>query len=116
MKLFCKKSASLIKLSCAKHGLRVGALSFIRLSPTVLIQKEDAFYVLGRPQLKGHGSKTALLQQATQTSSSGCLLPVVGPTSLRGDAKGPSEDPFLGSTSAWTQNGLQVCLLRWSTF
>ena len=41
----------------------------LRLSPTVPIQKEEAFHVLGRPQLKGHGSKTALLQQATQTSS-----------------------------------------------
>jgi len=51
-----------------------------------------------------------------QILGSGCLLPVVGPTSLRGDAKGPSEDVFLGSTSAWTQNGLQVCLLHWSTF
>ena len=35
---------------------------------------------------------------------------------LCGDAEGPSEDAYLGSASAPTQNGSWVCLLRWSVF
>ena len=35
---------------------------------------------------------------------------------LCGDVEGPSEDTYLGSASAPTQNGSWVCLLRWSVF